>query len=538
MLCEVSCDAFKEKTVRFFPGLNTVLGDEVGNNSIGKSTFLMILDFVFGGNDYVLKSTDVQRNVGSHVIKFCFVFDDQQYHFTRETNHPDKVNFCDDKYQPVESKTINEYLAFLTQKYNIDLPYLSFRGVVSRYIRVYGRDNIDERHPLHAIPSEKAGTPVIALLKLFNLYSAIAELEVLVDEKKTALSTFRKAQKLSFILKIGARQYKANKKQLELLHQQENQLTSDLDHNLLDIDSVMTAEIIELKIRLSSIKRQKSKLLSQLHAVQHNSDIKLHPLKNNFDGLVEFFPQANMRRFEEIEQFHSDITDVLCKEFSSEEQRLQALIQDADKSISEIEAKVQEVSTAPNLSKAILKKHAELIKEIERISHENERYDQETEIEAAEKIAQARADTMRTKQLDYLQNTLNPKMAEINDFIYEKRKKPPTISFHGLQYDFETRDDSGTGTSYKGLVVYDLSILELTELPFLIHDSVVLKQIADEAIEKILEKYQSAGKQIFIALDKASSYSKPATDILNKTAVLCLSNNGNELFGRSWNNKS
>lgn len=537
MLFEVSCDAFKEETVRFFPGLNTVLGDEVGNNSIGKSTFLMILDFVFGGNDYVIKSTDVQRNVGNHIIKFCFVFDDQRYYFSRETNYPDKVNFCDEKYQPIESKTLNEYLVFLTQKYSINLPYLSFRGVVSRYIRVYGRDNIDEKHPLHAVPNEKAGMPVIGLLKLFNLYSAIAELEDLVDEKKIALSTFRKAQKLSFISKIGARQYKANNKQIELLHQQESQLTNDLDHNLLDIDSVMTSEIIELKTRLSSIKRQRSKLLSQLHAVQHNSNIKLHPLKNNFDGLVEFFPQANMRRFEDIEQFHSDITDVLCEEFSSEEQRLQALIRDADKNISEIEAQVQEVTTAPNLSKAILRKHAELIKEIERIGHENERYAQESQIEAAEKIAQDRADTMRTKQLDYLQNTLNPKMAEINDFIYEKRKKPPTVSFHGLQYDFETRDDSGTGTLYKGLVVYDLSVLELTELPILIHDSVVLKQIADEAIEKILEKYQTAGKQIFIALDKASSYTKTATDILNGTAVLRLSNNGNELFGCSWNDK-
>ncbi len=144
---------------------------------------------------------------------------------------------------------------------------------------------------------------------------------------------------------------------------------------------------------------------------------------------------------------------------------------------------------------------------------------------------------MRTKQLDHLQNTLNPKMAEINDFIYEKRKTPPTISFDGLQYDFETRDDTGTGTSYKGLVVYDLSILELTELPFVVHDSVVLKQIADEAVEKILTKYQSAGKQIFIALDKASSYTKTTTSILNETAVLHLSNNGNELFGRSWNDK-
>lgn len=537
MLYEVACDAFKQKSIIFFPGLNTVLGDEVGNNSIGKSTFLMILDFVFGGNDYVLKSTDVQRNVGNHIIKFCFVFDGKYFYFSRETNHPDVVNFCDNQYQTVFSKSIKNYLEFLTEKYKIGLPYLTFRGVVSRYIRVYGRDNIDERQPLNATPNEGSGEPVIALLKLFDLYSTIAELEALSKEKSNALAAFRKAQRLSFISKVGARQYKSNGKQLDILRQQEEQLTSDLDHNLMDVDSVMTEEIIDLKSRLSSLRRQKSKLLSQFHTVQHNSDIKSHPLQNSFDGLKEFFPQANIKRFEEIEQFHSEIAEVLCEEFVLEEQRLQDLIHDADKAIDEIEGKIQEISTSPNLSKSILKKHAELIREIERLGQENERYDQEVEIVAAEKVAQNRATTMRTKQLDYLQNTLNPKMAEINDFIYEKRKKPPTISFHGLQYDFETRDDTGTGTSYKGLVVYDLSVLELTELPLVVHDSVVLKQIADEAIEKILTKYQTAGKQIFIALDKASSYTKTATNILNETAVLRLSNNGNELFGRSWNDK-
>ncbi len=99
MLYEVACDAFKQKSIIFFPGLNTILGDEVGNNSIGKSTFLMILDFVFGGNDYILKSTDVQRNVKNHIIKFCFVFDGKYFYFSRETNHPDIINFCDKQYQ-------------------------------------------------------------------------------------------------------------------------------------------------------------------------------------------------------------------------------------------------------------------------------------------------------------------------------------------------------------------------------------------------------------------------------------------------------
>ena len=128
-------------------------------------------------------------------------------------------------------------------------------------------------------------------------------------------------------------------------------------------------------------------------------------------------------------------------------------------------------------------------------------------------------------------------MQEINDYIYSAQKKPPVINFEGNQYTFFTTDDTGTGTSYKSMVVYDLSILELTQLPILIHDSVVLKQISDIAIEKILEKYLIVDKQIFISFDKITSYTSKSQEILKKNKVLALSAGGQELFGRSWNDK-
>ncbi len=77
-------------------------------------------------------------------------------------------------------------------------------------------------------------------------------------------------------------------------------------------------------------------------------------------------------------------------------------------------------------------------------------------------------------------------------------------------------------------------MLKLTRLPIIVHDSIVLKQISDGAIEKILELYENIGKQIFIALDKQNSYTEKAVKILNSNVVLCLAPNGNELFGRSW----
>ena len=67
MLVEVWCDKFMKygkmrEPISFHAGLNAILGDDNGSNSIGKSTFLMVLDFVFGGTDYVKKCVDVQDN--------------------------------------------------------------------------------------------------------------------------------------------------------------------------------------------------------------------------------------------------------------------------------------------------------------------------------------------------------------------------------------------------------------------------------------------------------------------------------------------
>ena len=58
MLIEMTSPVFKEKgkvrpPIRFKEGLNVVLGKEDGENSIGKSSALLAIDFVFGGDTYL-----------------------------------------------------------------------------------------------------------------------------------------------------------------------------------------------------------------------------------------------------------------------------------------------------------------------------------------------------------------------------------------------------------------------------------------------------------------------------------------------------
>lgn len=131
---------------------------------------------------------------------------------------------------------------------------------------------------------------------------------------------------------------------------------------------------------------------------------------------------------------------------------------------------------------------------------------------------------------------INGMMYELNYIIYDGKKTAPTLTIQDAShYIFFTPKDSGTGSKYKGLMVFDLAMLKMTALPVLAHDSLLLKQIEDGALEKILELYTQTPKQVFITLDKEGTYTERAQEIMKTTEVLRLYPGGGELFGWSWN---
>lgn len=537
MLCEIICDKFKQKKIEFHPGLNTVLGDDIGSNSIGKSTFLMIIDFVYGGKDYMLLSSDVQRNIGQHLIKFCFKFQNEKFYFSRNTNDLDNINICDVQYNVVSIIDLEEFCLFLKNKYNILLEDISFRNIVGRFSRIYGKENLDEKHPLNIVHNEKSGEPTNALLKLFDLYKYISEMELLLKGKESEYNAYKNAQKYSFISSIGKRKYDNNEKELSKLNNEKEHISIELDNGLLDLDSVKTDELINLKGELSSVKRHRNRLYSQIRAINLNLEEAKTLKVEKYENLLKFFPDVSIKKINEVEEFHKDIGRALKSELKQKQAELNGLLVIVQARIDELELAIKGITQCSNLSKVILIKYSNVQKKIEALIKENESFAKLNLLKQAKLDAKARRDKMKLEQLQQLQALINTKMQEINDYIYSAQKKPPVIIFEGNQYTFFTTDDTGTGTSYKSMIVYDLSILELTQLPILIHDSVILKQISDIAIEKILEKYLLADKQIFISFDKISSYTTKSQEILRKNKALELSSGGQELFGRSWNNK-
>ena len=102
MLIEMWSPVFKKhgeirEPIRFHHGLNVIMGMDLADNSIGKSSSLLAIDFIFGGNSY-LKSIAVKK-LGDHPIYFCFQFE-KKFYFARDTAKPDIITYCNDDYSP------------------------------------------------------------------------------------------------------------------------------------------------------------------------------------------------------------------------------------------------------------------------------------------------------------------------------------------------------------------------------------------------------------------------------------------------------
>jgi hypothetical protein len=130
-------------------------------------------------------------------------------------------------------------------------------------------------------------------------------------------------------------------------------------------------------------------------------------------------------------------------------------------------------------------------------------------------------------------------MSEISDYVSQGKDNPPILGIKEYNsYSFETPKDTGTGTNFKGMLIYDLSILNSKALPALAHDSLLFANVSDETIEQILALYaREKQKQIFIAFDREGNYDKETQSIIRENTVLKLDADEQALFGWKWSRK-
>lgn len=538
MLKEIQCDKFApdHRVIRFNSGLNTVLGSAGGSNAIGKSTFLWIIDYVFGGESYYSLTDDIKKEIGSHIIYFTFEFDEQPYYFYRSTDDPKNVYRSDEEGRFITKLSLEDFRKFLFQEYKIELPALTFSEITERFFRIYGRENTLEKYPLLVKPREQDEKAVDFLLKLFGHYRILASIKSMEEELGIKSSQLKSRQRQ----KVDIEKIESNQKTIESLRNRLQKLMKNSEEAqlaLFGFDTQTFERISAIQKELNIFVRKRNRLQSQLNAIKSNIADNKVDTASEFDSLVHFFPNTNLKAFEEIEYFHKKIREILSEEMDEEIERLQPLIGEYDKEITRLNRKIEESGLAKEMSERVLSQCVNVSKSIDKLEEEtaeliHQKELQETRAESEQILEQLLL--QQTEKLEEIQDDINLRMEIINGVVTEREETAPLLYITPQKgIIFETPSNTSEGTAYKSLVVYDLSILELRPIPALIHDSNILKRIEDVHLERILERYQASRRQVFIAFDKADSTTTKAHKILESTAILRLSD-GNELFGRSW----
>ena len=543
MLKEIRCDKFISngvirEPIRFHSGLNTVLGSSSGSNSIGKSTFLMIIDFVFGGNDYADKTSDVLTNVGPHTIQFCFEFGGQPYYFSRSPMTKSEVSRCDSNYKETETITLDTFRKFLHEKYKIKSKDQSFRGAVGNYFRIYLRECCDEGHPLKSSDRAPDREGILELIKLFDKYDAISAFIKEQKEAKEKETTYKNAISYNQISAPRTKsEYTANAKEIEKLGEEIEELSEKSNAGLMDVDSVVAKRIADIKGILSRLRRQRTRIKAQLSSLSEERYTKKRT-ESNFSELLHYFPNTDTKTLGEVEKFHAGLTTALAFELKEKKKELEELLSMTEDEIGKQEEELRSVSSIADVSRAILDSYANAVQQYNNLKAANEHYDERQRLrQKVTDIGEQIAKVFKS-ELSVIALNLNTQMDEYNRMIYHEDRSAPTIDIKDeSHYTFDTPNDRGTGSRYKGLILFDLAVLKLTALPAVVHDSFMLKQIEDIVLEKLLEMYSKTDKQVFIAMDKETSYTERAQEILNDSVILRLSPDGNELFGCSWNKK-
>jgi len=533
MLYEIFCDAFANKKVTFRNGLNAILGNDNGDNSIGKSTFLLIIDFVFGGNTYA-EQENITENVQPHDICFSFIFNNTKYYFKRNNIDSRRVNKCTEQYTTIATITIDEYRNWLKESYQLTSAK-SFRDFVGRFIRIPGKYSIDLKNPLAAYHQEKPSDSTNVLLQLFDKYKDIDQLKNISDEALEKLRVFKAALKYQFIYDDCNEDGEAKKKNLEEYKDERQAIIKDFNLHILSSDDSATAQAMDLKrtinklrTKLYSIRFKRKNLEEQLHANKY-------PTTKDFEQLKVFFPNVNEGRLIEIESFHKGIVQILKGEIQNEYEKNKKLEDNLTAILSETKAKLASIISNPSTPVTILERFSYISREIDNIEEANNNHSKLNGLSEDSKAKKEQYDKMKYEELIALESQLNTKMSDLNFYIYHGNANSPTITFTSTgNYNFSTPNDTGTGRGYKGLIIFDLAILEMTKLPILIHDNQIINQISRDAIEKIFELYTQSEKQIVIAIDKIDTYTTKTQEILKKAEILSLGQDRQALFGKVW----
>ncbi len=547
MLKEIKCVKFGEripnKTISFHDGLNVVVGENDAANSIGKSTLLLIIDFCFGGKSYTNNpNSDVLLTVGDHEILFTFEFGGVEYHFKRTTNEPDAYFECDANYKVIgEKKKIDDLNSFLKVKYGLASCSFTFRELIGRFSRIYGKGNYDTQKPLKSYIGDSNDAEAISCLEcLFGEFDKIKELKKQISLKDDETKAYRNAQKFNIISSTIKSDKQLEEKKAELKEKSDelaNLLTEERQSDVM-FENNLSEEDLTNKEKYVSLVRQRRKAQNELKALRKMTCEDSLMTSEDLANLKSFFPNADFESIDRINSFQRKLIENVNGEIKQLQESLNSAIASLEKQIADIQEVLEERHINPRLSDTFFQDIFLKKNYISSLEGQIALYEKTKKLKFDKKILTESLEQQENVIVKSIQDTINDQMETYNDLLYLEKRQPPKLELADYKhYSFLSSNDHGSGTEFKNILLLDLSILKHSMLPIVIHDSILFKNIGDEPMGNLFKIYQDFTKQIFISIDRVNALSEKAQRVIQESSVIKLFKNEGSLFGYCWNKK-
>jgi len=537
MLAEIHCDKFAQTPVILNPGFNVVVGDSAATNSIGKSTFLMVIDFLLGGDTFIEHNSDVIDELGHHKYFAKFYFDNDIHTFCRETGNPTMVFNCKEDYQIGEPINVREYRDFLSHAYGTDNLGKTFRSAVSPFCRIWGKDNLSPKRPLDAHKNTTALYALDLVLHLYKRHEPLVVLEQELAKVSAEKSALQKAQAQNLIPKLTAAQFKENARDAEAIDKEITEIKNELQKYAVNLRQIASRDVREVKEAKDQLLESRAHLESRLRRINASLGNNSYIKSKSFEALKEYFPQMDTNKLARVEEFHSEISGILRKELRASKRNVQENLERIDSELAILDERLDSLLTNLDSPGQIVDRVHLLAKKRHIIERENDF--RERSVALSKKVNQHKKDLNdeRKKQLSVIQITINDEIEALSLDIYGKNRKSPYVSFGETNYTYEIFEDTGTGRAYANLVLFDLAVLRTSKIPTLIHDSLLFKNVENEAVAHMVNVYDTVDRQVFIAIDEVDKYGTIAVETISKNTVLSLSD-AKVLYVKDWRKKT
>lgn len=541
MILSIGSSLNSFKSVNLHKGLNLLLADAKDDqasgktrNSAGKSSFVLIVDFLLGAN-CDKKSVFKSDTLLGESFNGRFLIKGTEVHIERSGGDSSKIFVLDglevfkeglnvDKDSGKTFITLGDWKRFLGQAF-FKLPYNpegtdfsekngpTVRSLIKYFLRLDGDGGFS--YPERSYASQRRSSWQAAMSFMLGLEWRIPQDFQKVRDKEKALDTLKKAAEGGVIGDVVGTVAKI-RPQLAIAEKRVNARRTEIAEfqvieaykNLTDEAASFQRTMQETSRRLVSLKETIAFLTDALEteAPAYKVDIK-----SMYEASGIELPEVALRRFDEVEAFQKSI-------LTNRKIHLQSQVEQTQR---DIEAANEQLTTAGRARKSILaslqgrgafEDLVELQKELARM--EAEYANLQERMTAAEALEGDKADLkvdrielQRRLQADHathadLLKKLILRIAELIAELYDNREGRLEISAteNGPEFEIHIEGDRGTGIRSMEVFCMDIALFEAVKdrlggTGFLIHDSHLFDGVDARQIRTALLLGQSSADE-------------------------------------------